>query len=105
MTELVGVRSIAFTMRFLALLALSALSGRAGIINADAVDPSLFNLSVLASGLPFPAGVQPLPDGSVLVQTSPNYGYSGTTDTRDNCSGSTPPAEEAAPYTRPAPLD
>jgi len=48
----------------------------ASIINSDAVDPSEFNLSVFASGLGFPAGIQTLPDGSVLVETSPNYGYS-----------------------------
>jgi hypothetical protein len=62
-------------MRLTILLSLSVVSGRAGLINSNAVDPSLFNLSVFASGLPFPAGVHPLADGSVLVQTSPDYGY------------------------------
>ena len=62
-------------VRLAILFGLSAVLGFGGIINSDAVNPSLFSLTTFASGLSFPAGVQPLADGSVLVQTSPNYGY------------------------------
>jgi len=61
--------------RLVLLLGFSAVTGFGGLINSYAVDPSLFDLTTFASGLPFAAGVQPLADGSVLVQTSPNYGY------------------------------
>ena len=57
-----------------ALLCLAGDTGWAGIINSNAVDASLFDVSTFASGIAFPAGVQPLSDGSVLVQSSPDYG-------------------------------
>jgi hypothetical protein len=68
-------RHAGFIIRLAASFALCAVLGLGGIINSDAVNPALFDLSTFASGLSFPAGVQPLANGSVLVQTSPNYGY------------------------------
>ena len=65
---------ILFSMRLCVLFGFSAVLGWAGIINTNAVDPSLFDLSTFSSGLAFAAGVQSL-NGSVLVETSPNYGY------------------------------
>ncbi len=62
-------------VRLGSLFSFSAALGFGGLINSYAVDPSLFDLTTFASGLAFPAGVQPLGDGSVLVQTSPSYGY------------------------------
>ena len=47
----------------------------ASLINTTYVDASLFNITTVATGLGFPAGVLPLPDGSLLVENSPNYGY------------------------------
>lgn len=63
------------SMRFILLFGFSAVVGFGSMINSYAVDPGLFNLTTFASGLAFAAGVQPLADASVLVQTSPDYGY------------------------------
>jgi hypothetical protein len=62
-------------LQLAALFSFSSVAGLAGLINSNVVNPSLFDLSTFASGLAFPAGVQPLSNGSVLVETSPNYGY------------------------------
>jgi hypothetical protein len=64
-----------FSMRVSFLFVFSAVLGFGGFINSYGVNPSLFDLTTFASGLPFPAAVQPLADGSVLVQTTPDYGY------------------------------
>ena len=58
------------------ILALAMAGGAAfgGIINPNAADPSLFRVTTFAGGLNYPAGFQPLPDGSLAVQTSLNFG-------------------------------
>ncbi len=68
-------RILPVSLRIILLFCFSAVLGFGGLINSYAVDPSLFDLTTFASGLAFPAGVRPLADGSVLVQTSPNYGF------------------------------
>jgi glucose/arabinose dehydrogenase len=40
------------------------------------VDPSLFRVTQFATGLAYPQGMQQLPDGSIVVQTSPGF-YGG----------------------------
>ena len=48
---------------------------RRGIPNSSVVDPSQFRVTTYASGLQFPAGFLLLPDGSLGVETSPNFGF------------------------------
>src|SRR5579872_6096764 len=62
---------------FRGIILFAVLAGLAfgGILNSDVVDPSLFRVTTFASGLDFPAGFQPLPDGSLGVETSPTLGY------------------------------
>lgn len=61
-------------VRFAVPFGLSAVIASAGLINSNAVDSSLFDVTTFASGLEFPAGVQTLSNGSIVVETSPNYG-------------------------------
>jgi glucose/arabinose dehydrogenase len=63
-------------IRLGALFGVSALLGWGSLINSNVADPSQFNVTTFASGLNYPAGVDSLSDGSVLVETSLNYGSS-----------------------------
>ncbi|HKE22339.1 MAG TPA: hypothetical protein VKB88_08110 [Bryobacteraceae bacterium] len=46
----------------------------ATILNSNAVNPALFNVTTFASGLQFPASVLPVAGGNLLVETSPGFG-------------------------------
>jgi len=56
------------------LLLLFPAAGSATILNANAVNPALFNVTTFASGLEFPASLMPVANGNLLVETSPTYG-------------------------------
>lgn len=47
----------------------------ATILNSNAVNPALFNVTTFASGLQFPASVMMVANGNLLVETSPTYGF------------------------------
>ena len=67
-------RPLSSWIRLVLLLGVCAALAPAGLINSSAVDTSLFDLTPFASGLAFPAGVQTLGNGSIVVETSPGYG-------------------------------
>ncbi len=52
----------------------ATVAANAGIINSSAVDPTLFNLTTLATGAGLFTDITLAPDGSALISNSPHYG-------------------------------
>src|SRR5262245_37946000 len=57
----------------LATLSLAAASLQAAPVFGPGVDPTAFRVTLFASGLSYPQSMQKLPDGSIAVQTSPDW--------------------------------
>ena len=62
-------------MRYLLLAVFFAEIARCGLINADAVNASMFSVTTVESGIGLPTDVLPLSSGGLWVNSSPGYGY------------------------------